>query len=65
MVRDRGADEVVPDAEQSQQHWVVAHRLGKVLDSSHLREEPVDGGQDVSNRGWSKSIFQRSAKVFH
>ena len=44
---NRGADEVITDAEQSQQHRVVAHRLGKVSDPSHLSEEPVDGGQDV------------------
>ena len=51
VVWNRGADEVVPDAEQSQQHHVVAHHLRKVLNSSHLREEPVDGGQDVPDEG--------------
>ena len=47
VVRDRGADEVVSDAEQAQQHRVGAHRLGKVSQASHLHEESVDGGQDV------------------
>ena len=65
VVRNRGADEVVPDAEQSQQHRVVAHRLGKVCDLSHLREEPVDGGQDVSDeeRGGKKGV-DRSCIIF-
>ena len=47
---NRGADEVITDAEQSEQHRVVAHRLGKVSDPSHLSEEPVDGGQDVPDK---------------
>ena len=56
VVRDRGADEVVSDAEQAQQHRVRAHRLGKVSQASHLHEESVDGGQDVSEERNTVSI---------
>ena len=47
MVRDRGADEVVADAEEAEEHLVAAHDLREVVDPGHLQEEPVDGRQDV------------------
>ena len=62
MVRYRGADEVVADAEEAEEHLVAAHDLREVVDPGHLQEEAVDGRKDVPSKGrkWI-IIHQQSA----
>ena len=52
VVWDRGADEVVADAEESEEHLVAAHNLREVADPGHLQEQAVDGRQDVPVKKW-------------
>ena len=52
-----GTDEVVSDAEQSQQQWVHAHLLGKVSPTNQLRKDLVSDFQDVSKERNTISIL--------